>query len=631
MVAVLEIFCIDRHEASRPDATEESAGLDNSHATSRPDVLPWQVGADNALATAACAAAGKRLCTPVEWQAACKGPEDRVYGYGSTYSTTKCNGIDLFGRSGLKLLPTGSLETCVNGWGAADMNGNLWEHTAEGSGKTVRGGAYNCIDSAALHRCDYVPGNWTPSALGFRCCLTPTGRDPVDLDIVSRGDTPSSGDADTGGCLDPDVADTGDARPECLVDIDCKHLVSGSFGCQRATCEGNICVSQPVTDGSPCVDANPCRVGDSCLNGLCVSGNSTFACKDDNPCTDDECVADVGCVFTPNTDLCDDGNPCTENDQCVDGVCQPGENICLCEANEDCPDDGNLCNGSLFCDKQSVPYACHMVPGSAVVCQPPANPCEKSVCVPESGDCTQEALPDETLCDDGDPCNGPDRCFSGVCTPGTANLCACPNDMVSVKGQFCLDRYEASRQDATASSPGFDVSKATSRPGVIPWFPVDYAGARAACESSGKRLCLESEMLLSCRGTADRSYVYGNTYSATICNGIDVFCLCNSQNCAGVSPCPYPHCFSKSSSGEGGLGCGANFRVMPTGAFPDCVNEWGAFDINGNVWELVDTGTTESWYKGGAYNCGDSEYLHECSGMFQNISAKGFRCCQDLP
>jgi len=44
---------------------------------------------------------------------------------------------------------------------------------AGGSDMTVRGGAFNCNDSAALHKCAYVPGNWTPSARGFRCCLTP--------------------------------------------------------------------------------------------------------------------------------------------------------------------------------------------------------------------------------------------------------------------------------------------------------------------------------------------------------------------------------------------------------------------------------------------------------------------------
>ena len=84
------------------------------------------------------------------------------------------NGIDAFGpwtEYKFKLMPTGSFPDCNNDYGAFDMSGNLWEHTAGGSDMTIRGGAYNCSDSKTLHRCDYVPGNWVPSARGFRCCV----------------------------------------------------------------------------------------------------------------------------------------------------------------------------------------------------------------------------------------------------------------------------------------------------------------------------------------------------------------------------------------------------------------------------------------------------------------------------
>ncbi len=203
--------------------------------------------------------------------------------------------------------------------------------------------------------------------------------------------------------------------------------------------------------------------------------------------------------------------------------------------------------------------------------------------------------------------------------------------MVEVGAAFCLDRYEASRPDATGASVGVDASRATSRAGVLPWFPVEYPTASVACQAAGKRLCTTAELQLACGGTAGTAYVYGDTYSATICNGIDAFCRCDGPNCVGVAECPYPHCYSHSPEGVYGQGCGAAFHVVPTGSFPGCVDEWGAYDVNGNVWELVDSGDGSSWYKGGAYNCGDSEWLHACSGLFQNISAKGFRCCADRP
>jgi sulfatase modifying factor 1 len=174
MVAVADTFCIDRFEASRIDATDTDAGVDNSRAQSVSYVMPWQV-TSNADADAACLAAGKRLCTPEEWQLACEGSDHTVYSYGDSYDPYACNGIDTFGPDWccFKLIPTGSLASCTNEWDVLDMNGNLWEHVAGGDDMTVRGGAFNCSDSAFLHRCEYIPATWSPSAKGFRCCLSP--------------------------------------------------------------------------------------------------------------------------------------------------------------------------------------------------------------------------------------------------------------------------------------------------------------------------------------------------------------------------------------------------------------------------------------------------------------------------
>ncbi|MBN2803119.1 MAG: SUMF1/EgtB/PvdO family nonheme iron enzyme [Deltaproteobacteria bacterium] len=182
-------FCIDTYEASRSDATFSLPGTDEKMATSRGGVIPWQVW-DNQTAEAACEAAGKMLCTGSQWQRACSGPDDTVYGYGDKYEPATCNGIDTFCfcdsviNSGecpyphcyhdvgaaFRLEPTGSFKGCTNGFGVFDMNGNLWEYVAGGSDYSVRGGAFNCSDSEKLHSCSYVPGSWTPSARGFRCC-----------------------------------------------------------------------------------------------------------------------------------------------------------------------------------------------------------------------------------------------------------------------------------------------------------------------------------------------------------------------------------------------------------------------------------------------------------------------------
>jgi len=157
-------------------------------------VLPWRVGS-NQEAQQACEAAGKDLCTETEWSGACSGQEGLAYAYGNTYDPVACNGIDTYCHcdenpcqshtpcpfprcydlcgADFHLNPTGVLPECTNAYAVFDMNGNLWEHVRGGDTTRVRGGAYNCTDSETLHRCDYIPATWSPTAQGFRCCWRP--------------------------------------------------------------------------------------------------------------------------------------------------------------------------------------------------------------------------------------------------------------------------------------------------------------------------------------------------------------------------------------------------------------------------------------------------------------------------
>ncbi|GAB4289623.1 MAG: hypothetical protein Kow0090_02400 [Myxococcota bacterium] len=183
MVAIEGLYCMDIYEASREDADGANPGVNNEgKAVSRKGVLPWLVGGDNSLAESACNRAGKRLCAADEWEKACRGPKKLNYCYGNSYEPLTCNGIDAHcttvpaykgcGKDeyNFQLEPTGSYPGCTNEYGIFDINGNVWEHTANGSGLTVRGGAYNCSDSEVLHDCGYIPATWSPAALGFRCC-----------------------------------------------------------------------------------------------------------------------------------------------------------------------------------------------------------------------------------------------------------------------------------------------------------------------------------------------------------------------------------------------------------------------------------------------------------------------------
>jgi formylglycine-generating enzyme required for sulfatase activity len=270
MVAVANTFCIDRYEASRADATATSAGNDDTRgAKSVAGVIPWQVKS-NELAEEACQAVNKRLCRPLEWQIACMGPDETAYCYGDRYQGKMCNGIDAFGRDDFHLMPTGAFSGCKNEWGVVDINGSLWEHVAGGNEQTVRGGAYNCGDSATLHRCDYVPGSWSPSARGFRCCLSPT---PISDDASIRDARPTDGplsvnrDAEAGGgCLNQD---SGPAADRAALDVALSKDGSTGEGQEQGTMTG--CPPEMVPIEAFCMDRYEAAHGDATASLVGVS------------------------------------------------------------------------------------------------------------------------------------------------------------------------------------------------------------------------------------------------------------------------------------------------------------------------------------------------------------------------
>ncbi|MFH1464748.1 MAG: SUMF1/EgtB/PvdO family nonheme iron enzyme [Pseudomonadota bacterium] len=237
----------------------------------------------------------------------------------------------------------------------------------------------------------------------------------------------------------------------------------------------------------------------------------------------------------------------------------------------------------------------------------------------------------EGECQEDADCGGvPFTCEGHRCVEDCSEeVLDCPAGMVSICGAYCVDIYEASRPDATATDAGTDGSRAVSQEGVMPWYSNDATAgmnpqiAAAACAAAGKRLCTPQEWELVCATTERLSYSYGDDYSPPICNGIDTFCDCDGDG-EPDGDAAYPGCRAE---------CDTDFHPTPTGAFLGCTNAYGVFDINGNVWEVVDTDDGYVHYRGGAFNCSNSELLHRCdydgveSGNFP--SAKGFRCCAD--
>lgn len=163
------------------------------------------------------------------------------------------------------------------------------------------------------------------------------------------------------------------------------------------------------------------------------------ACDDFDQCTvQDMCQADGTCRGTPqpNGTPCDDGNACTLNESCLGGSCistqmAPNGTPCtsplgLCVSNPscqfgfcfgdfvECPDDGNECT-TEFCNPQTGQCA--------TFTETCTDDCSAGQCDPNTGQCINvQPMNEGGACDDGNECTANDRCQSGECLGGGAQV-----------------------------------------------------------------------------------------------------------------------------------------------------------------------------------------------------------------
>ena len=239
----------------------------------------------------------------------------------------------------------------------------------------------------------------------------------------------------------------------CLADCEalCDGLECGPAGlddeCECGTCDdenvctGDACLIDGTCSFSPVADDAPCDDGDLCTDDGCQAGNCVGVlvdCDDETYCTDDSCDPETGdCVNAPNALFCDDEDPCTIGDVCTEGACAGTPVDCTCAVDEDCLqfEDGDLCNGVLFCDTAFLPWQCAVVEDSIVECpEPEEGPdaaCLMPSCDPETGACDVAPDNEGMACEDGDACTVGDACVEGACLGGPAANC---ND-----GDVCTD------------------------------------------------------------------------------------------------------------------------------------------------------------------------------------------------
>lgn len=133
-----------------------------------------------------CAEQNKRLCSELEWERACKGPNNWVYEYGDRYRADRCG----TGQPA-SLRPNGLRVGCASEYGVADLHGGAWEWTDSGWGRgstralvTVRGG--NAPAGELVGRCANAmgrPAQAKSPVVGFRCCAGPRNTAEVVLNV----------------------------------------------------------------------------------------------------------------------------------------------------------------------------------------------------------------------------------------------------------------------------------------------------------------------------------------------------------------------------------------------------------------------------------------------------------------
>jgi len=227
---------------------------------------------------------------------------------------------------------------------------------------------------------------------------------------------------------------------------------------------------------------------------------------------------------------------------------------------------------------------------------------------------------------------------------------ACPAGMALVtkrSGSFCVDRYEASLLRVgpggfTQHWPGNLVidglehdMMAVSRLGIKPQGYISGRQASVACDNAGKRLCSLDEWTLACRGPHDTVYPYGNQRRAGACN--DRF--------RGTADHPVPRLFQAQAE----PGTDPNRMWLPSwmndprlhelprtvassGASRDCTNEYGVFDMVGNLHEWV--ADPHGVFAGGYFmdtlqNGAGCEYRTRAHRFDYHDYSTGFRCCVD--
>lgn len=220
-------------------------------------------------------------------------------------------------------------------------------------------------------------------------------------------------------------------------------------------------------------------------------------------------------------------------------------------------------------------------------------------------------------------------------------MARCPAEMALVGDRVCVDRWEGSLVERLPGggerpwSPYLAVDgsegrvRAVSKAGVIPQGYISGKQAASACRASGKRLCTAGEWESACRGGASTQFPYGAARRSGVCNDD----IRNVHPVAEVG-----HLFGITKEALWRVGMNQSIinqlegTLAPTGARSACTNDYGVFDMVGNLHEWIDD--PDGTFRGGYYmdtskNGEGCAYATTAHDFTYHDYSTGFRCCMD--
>lgn len=215
-----------------------------------------------------------------------------------------------------------------------------------------------------------------------------------------------------------------------------------------------------------------------------------------------------------------------------------------------------------------------------------------------------------------------------LCAPGMAIV---ERDSVRV----CVDRWEASIVEVLPNGEEKPWSpymtprtkqgarvKAVTAPNATPQAYVTRQQAALACKNAGKRLCTGKEWRTACEGPEKTTWPYGNAEDPAACNthGINPMKVLLGGPRAGMWGSAMQHPLLNTFPQT----------LAKTGAYARCTNDYGLYDMVGNLHEW----TADGDFRGGYYRddhvnapgCRYKTTAHK--GAYADYST-GFRCCAD--